>query len=248
MSMPRLQDKVALVTGASRGIGAAIAARLAADGAKVVVNYSRSEGPASALVETIKKAGGVAIAVKADLSNVEDVRPLFDATIKQFGRLDILVNNAAISERRPVDTSDAAHYAKHFDLNVRGVLLATAEAVKHLKSGGRIINITSGIVRARVPHSAVYAGSKAAVEAMTRSHSAELGPRGITVNCVAPGVTETDMLRGSITPAVQQVMIAQTALGRLGQPNDIADVVAFIASDDSRWITGEVIGANGGLG
>jgi 3-oxoacyl-[acyl-carrier protein] reductase len=240
--MSRLKEKVAIVTGASRGIGAAIASRLSADGAKIVVNYSRSEGPASELVETIKKAGGEAIAVRADLSKVEDVAPLFARTIEAFGRLDILVNNAAISERRPVDTSDVAHYAQHFDLNVRGLLLATAEAVKHLKS------VTSGIVRARVPHSAVYAGSKAAVEAMTRSHSAELGPRGITVNCVAPGVTETDMLRGSIPPAVQQMMIAQTALGRLGQPNDIADVVAFIASEDSRWITGEVIGVNGGLG
>ena len=246
--MGSLNDKVAIVTGASRGIGAAIALRLARDGAKVVVNYSRSEGPANQVVESIRKAGGTAIAVRADLSKVEEVAPLFTTTLEQFGRLDILVNNAAVSERRPLDTTDVAHYAKHFDLNVRGVLLATQEAAKHMKPGGRIINITSGIVRARVPHSAVYAGSKAAVEAMTRCHSAELGPRGITVNCLAPGVTETDMLRDAMPPAAQQHLVMQTALGRLGQPQDIADAVAFLASDDARWITGEVIGANGGLG
>ena len=246
--MSRLKDKVAVVTGASRGIGAAIAARLAADGAKVVVNYSRSEGPARQVVESIAKAGGEAVAVRADLSKVEEIPPLFEQTIRQFGRLDILVNNAAISERRPIDLADADYYARHFDLNVRGLLLATVEAVKHMKSGGRIINITSGIVRARVPHSACYAGSKAAVEAMTRSHSAELGPRGITVNCVAPGITETDMFRGSVPEAAQKQLISQTALGRLGKPEDIADVVAFIASEDSRWITGEVIPVNGGLG
>jgi 3-oxoacyl-[acyl-carrier protein] reductase len=246
--MARLSDKVAVVTGASRGIGAAIAQRLAADGAKVVVNFSRSEAAANDVVAQIKSAGGNAIAAKADISDVAEIAPLFDAAIKAFGRLDILVNNAAISDQRMLDQIDAAHYADHFDLNVRGLLFATAAAAKLMTTGGRIINITSGIVRARVPGSSVYAASKAAVEALTRCHSAELGPRGITVNSVAPGVTDTEMLQHAMPQNVVKSLIAQTALGRLGKPQDIADVVAFIASDDARWITGEIIPVNGGLG
>jgi 3-oxoacyl-[acyl-carrier protein] reductase len=246
--MARLTGKVALVTGASRGIGTAIARRLAADGAKVAVNYARSREAADQVIRDIRNAGGDAIALAADLSDAAQVAPLIDATIKAFGRLDILVNNAAIAERRTLDQSDPAHYAKHFDLNVRGVLLATREAVKHLSNGGRVINITSGIVRARVAGSAVYAASKAAVEAMTRCHAAELGPRGITVNSLAPGVTDTEMLRGSMPPEVLAGLVKQTALARLGEPADIADIAAFLASDDARWITGEVIPANGGLG
>ena len=246
--MPRLTDKVALVTGAARGIGAAIAARLAADGAKVVANYSRSEQAANGLVNSIRDRGGDAIAVRADLSKLDEIPPLFAATIQRFGRLDILVNNAAFSDRRTLDEVDPAHYATHFDLNVRGVLFAMQEAAKHLKQGGRIINITSGIVRARVAGSAVYAGSKAAVEAFTRCVAAELGPRGITVNSLAPGPTESDMLQTSVPAPVQKALVAQTPFGRLGTPQDIADAVAFLASDDARWITGEVIGANGGLG
>ncbi|MEA2733805.1 MAG: 3-oxoacyl-[acyl-carrier protein] reductase, partial [Humisphaera sp.] len=143
---------------------------------------------------------------------------------------------------------DLEHFMNHFKLNVRGLLFTMQEAARHLKSGGRIINISSGIVRARVASSAVYAGTKAAVEAFTRCVAAELGQRGITVNCVAPGVTETDMLQQSVPESVQRTLVAQTPLGRLGTPKDIADVVAFLASEDARWITGEVIGANGGLG
>jgi 3-oxoacyl-[acyl-carrier protein] reductase len=246
--MPRLTDKVALVTGASRGIGAAIAARLAADGAKVVVNYSRSERAANNVVAEIKKQGGDAIALRADLSELDQIPGLCDQTLKKFGRLDILVNNAAYSERRTLDQVDLDHFMRHFKLNVRGLLFTTQEAAKHLKQGGRIINITSGIVRARVAGSAVYAGSKAAVEAFTRCLAAELGPRGITINSLAPGVTETDMLQQSVPEPVQKALISQTPLGRLGTPNDIAEAVAFLASHESRWITGEVIGANGGLG
>ena len=246
--MPRLTDKVALVTGASRGIGAAIAARLAADGAKTIVNYSRSEHAASEVVESIKKSGGDAIAIQADVSDLEQIPGLFAQTLKNFGHLDILINNAACSERRTLEQVDLDHFARHFKLNVRGLLFTTQEAAKHLKQGGRIINITSGIVRARVAGSAVYAGSKAAVEAFTRCLAAELGPRGITINSLAPGVTDTDMLQQSVPEAVQTALISQTPLGRLGTPSDIAEAVAFLASDESRWITGEVIGANGGLG
>jgi 3-oxoacyl-[acyl-carrier protein] reductase len=246
--MPPLQNKVAIVTGASRGIGAAIAARLATDGAKVVANYTRSERAANDVVDAIRKAGGEAIAFRADISDLDQIAGLIDQTLQTFGRLDILVNNAAYSARRTLDEIDLDHFARHFMLNVRGLLFTTQAAARHMTAGGRIINITSGIVRARVAGSAVYAGSKAAVEAFTRCLAAELGSRGITINSLAPGVTDTDMLRESVPEQVQKALIGQTPLGRLGTPQDIADAVAFLASDDSRWITGEVIGANGGLG
>jgi 3-oxoacyl-[acyl-carrier protein] reductase len=246
--MQRLKDKVAMVTGGSRGIGAAIAKRLAADGARVVVNYARSEGAANDVVAAIRAAGGEAIAVRADLSDLAQIQPLVDATLKTFGRLDILVNNAAFSERRTLEQLDLEHFASHFKLNVRGLLFTTQAAARHMTAGGRIINLTSGIVRARVAGSAVYAGSKAAVEAFTRCLAAELGPRGITINSVAPGITDTDMLRDSVPEQVLNALVAQTPLGRMGTPPDIADAVAFIASDESRWITGEVIAVNGGLG
>ena len=246
--MPDFNGKIALVTGASRGIGAAIAARLAADGAKVVVNYARSERAANDVVESIGKTGGDAIAIRADISDLDQIPGLIDQTLQKFGRLDILVNNAAYSDRRTLEEIDLDHFARHFMLNVRGLLFTTQAAARHMKAGGRIINITSGIVRARVAGSAVYAGSKAAVEAFTRCLAAELGPRGITINSLAPGPTESDMLRESVPGPVQRALVGQTPLGRLGTPTDIADAVAFLASDDSRWITGEVIGANGGLG
>jgi len=246
--MGRLNDKVAIVTGASRGIGAAIAARLATEGAKVVVNYARSERAANDVVEAIGKSSGEAIAVRADISELDQIAGLIDQTLEKFGRLDILVNNAAYSQRRTLDEVDRDHFARHFTLNVRGLLFTTQAAARHMTSGGRIINITSGIVRARVAGSAVYAGSKAAVEAFTRCLAAELGPRGIAINSLAPGPTESDMLRESVPEPVQKALVSQTPLGRLGTPQDIADAVAFLASDDSRWITGEVIGANGGLG
>jgi 3-oxoacyl-[acyl-carrier protein] reductase len=246
--MNRLNDKVAIVTGASRGIGAAIARRLAMDGAKVVVNFAQSERAAGQVVAAIESAGGEAVAIKADLSDTAQIALLFDAAMKKFGRLDILVNNAAMAEPAPLASSGIEHYARHFDLNVRGVLLATAEAAKHMTAGGRIINISSGVVRQRAGGYGVYAATKAAVEAFTRCHAAELGKRGITVNSVAPGVTDTDMLRSAMPEAMQKDLIAQTPLGRLGKPDDIADAVALIASDDARWITGEIIPASGGLG
>lgn len=249
--MPRLTGKVAIVTGASRGIGAAIALRLAADGAKVVVNYNRSKEAADAVVATIKKSGAEgsdAIAIKADLSDPAQIPPLFDAVINAYGRLDILVNNAAVADRKRLESTGLEHYHKLFDLNVRGALLATVEAVKRMEDGGRIINITSGIAKARVARSAVYAGTKGAMEAITRCHAAELGKRNITVNCVAPGLVDTDMLRDAIPKPVEDALVLQTPLGRLGRPDDIADVVAFVASDEARWVNGEVIPANGGLG
>jgi 3-oxoacyl-[acyl-carrier protein] reductase len=246
--MSQLSGKTALVTGGSRGIGAAIARRLAADGAGVVVNYATNQAAADEVVRSILKSNGKAVAMRADLSDLEQIAPLIDSTIGQFGRLDILVNNAAMSERRPLEQIDPENYAKQFDLNVRGLLFTIQAAAKHMTAGGRIINITSGIVRVRTPAASVYAATKAAVEAITRCLAAELGPRQITVNSVAPGITDTEMLQSFMPQAVQSALVSQTPLGRLGTPEDIADAVAFIASDAARWITGEVIPVNGGLG
>jgi 3-oxoacyl-[acyl-carrier protein] reductase len=240
--------KVAVVTGASRGIGRAVAERFARDGARVVVNYARSGDQAEHVVAGIREWGGEAIAVRADMGRPEQIAQLFEQTTERFGRLDVLVNNAGAYDAHRLERSDEAHYAALFDVNVRGVLLASREAARRFgETGGRIINISSGAARAAVPGGAVYAASKAAVEALTRCHAAELGPRGITVNAVAPGFTESDMLDVALPAEARDGMIALTALGRLGRPEDIADVVAFLTSDDARWITGETIGASGGL-
>ncbi len=245
--MSRLAGKVAIVTGGSRGIGAAIAKRLAKDGAIVVVNYSRKADAGAQVVAEIEAAGGEAEAIQANLAHVDQARRLIAETLEAYGRLDILVNNAGVSEFLPLDAITEAHYAHLFDVNVRGLLFATQEAARHLGEGGRIINITSGAAQATPPNTSVYSATKAAVEAMTKSHAAELGPRGITVNAVAPGITATEMLDAVIPAPVQQVMIANTPLRRVGTPEDIADVVAFLASDDARWITGQVLGVSGGL-
>jgi 3-oxoacyl-[acyl-carrier protein] reductase len=244
----KLEGQVAVVTGASRGIGAAIARRLAADGAKVVVNYSKSAGPAEEVVRQIRHAGGEATAVRADLSDPAQVQPLFDAARETYGRVDILVNNAGVSVTWPVEEASPARYEELFNLNVRGPLLTTAAFARQVgPEGGRVINISSGAARAMIPGFAAYSATKAALEAMTRGHAAELGPKKVTVNAVAPGVTDTEMSRAVLPPEVKQHMIHNTALGRLGTPEDIADVVAFLASDDARWITGQFIDANGGL-
>ncbi|MDQ3308674.1 MAG: glucose 1-dehydrogenase [Gemmatimonadota bacterium] len=243
-----MTGKVAVVTGASRGIGRAVAERFARDGARVVVNYARSGDQAEQVVAGIREWGGEAIAVQADMGRPEQIAQLFKQTTERFGRLDVLVNNAGAYDAHRLERSDEAHYAALFDVNVRGVLLASREAARRFgETGGRIINISSGAARAAVPGGAVYAASKAAVEALTRCHAAELGPRGITVNAVAPGFTESDMLDIALPAEARDGMIALTALGRLGRPEDIADVVAFLTSDDARWITGETIGASGGL-
>lgn len=243
-----MNGKVAVVTGASRGIGRAIAERLARDGARVVVNYARSREQAEEIVVGIGERGGEAFAIQADMGRPEEITRLFEQTTDRFGRLDVLVNNAGGYEARPLEQSDEAHYAALFDVNVRGVLLASREAARRFgDGGGRIINISSGAAQAAVPGGAAYAASKAAVEALTRCHAAELGPRGITVNAVAPGFTQSDMLDVALPAQARSAMINLTALGRLGRPDDIADVVAFLASEDARWITGTTIAVNGGL-
>jgi 3-oxoacyl-[acyl-carrier protein] reductase len=240
--------KVAIVTGASRGIGAAIARRLAREGAVVIVGYSRNLEAAQKVVAEIERSGGEAEAIQADVADLEQVKRLFAETMRSSGRLDILVNNAGVAEFRPLEAVDATHYAHQFDVNVRGLLFATQEAALRFgSSGGCIVNITSGAAKTAPPGTSVYSATKAAVEAMTISHAAELGPRNIRVNAVAPGITETDMLQANIPSAVQQAMIQTTALRRLGTPEDIADVVAFLTSHEARWITGQILGANGGL-
>lgn len=244
----RLEGRVAVVTGGSRGIGAAIARRLAADGAKVVVNYNRNVQEAARVVDQIVVAGGKAVAVQADVADLAQIRHLFSVTMETYGRLDILVNNAGVAAFRPLDAIDAAHFEHLFTVNVRGVLFATQEAARCFgESGGRIVNISSGSAQAAPPGASVYSASKAAVETMTRSHAAELGPRNITVNAIAPGLIRTDMLAEVIPAERQRILIENTPLRRLGAPEEIADVVAFLASDDARFITGQLLGVSGGL-
>jgi 3-oxoacyl-[acyl-carrier protein] reductase len=244
----KLSGKAAIVTGGSRGIGAAISKRLAADGASVAVNYSSSEEAANAVVAEIKTAGGVAVAIHADVTDPDQLKQLFVKAHEAFGRLDILVNNAGVGGVAPVGGFEPEDFDRVFDLNVKAALFATQEAVALFpETGGRIINISSGVARVSPPYAAIYSGSKAALESITRSNAYELGMRNITVNAVAPGITDTDMVRDFYPPDRLQRMINATPLGRLGQPDDIADVVAFLASDEARWVTAQTIDANGGL-
>ncbi|MBV9866221.1 MAG: SDR family oxidoreductase [Abitibacteriaceae bacterium] len=244
----RLANKVAVVTGASRGIGRAIALRLAEDGAAVVVNYKNSGDAAQAVVQEIESQGGRAVALQADVANLSDVRRLFEEVERTFAHIDILVNNAGWADFKPLENITEEHFDTLFNLNVRGLLFTTQEAVKRMNDQGRVINISSGITRANAAGGSVYSGSKAAVEAFTRCWAAELGPRGITVNTVSPGMTQTDLMTEVIPAESLDAMIAQTPLGRLGQPADIADVVAFLCSDEARWLTAQNLLVNGGVG
>jgi 3-oxoacyl-[acyl-carrier protein] reductase len=246
----KLQEQVAVVTGASKGIGAAIAEYLAAAGAAVVVNYASSRAGAEAVVQRIRQAGGKAVAVQADVSKPDDIRRLFAETKKAFGKLDLLVNNAGVYEFAPLEAISAEHFHKHFDLNVLGLLLTTQEAVKHFgPSGGSIVNISSVAATSALPNASVYSGTKAAVDAITRSLAQELGPRKIRVNAVSPGMVETEGLHtaGMAGGDFQRQFEAQAPLGRIGQPQDIAPAVVFLASPESAWITGENLYVSGGL-
>ncbi|HMF19855.1 MAG TPA: glucose 1-dehydrogenase [Gemmataceae bacterium] len=247
--MNRLNGKVAVVTGASKGIGAAIAEHLAAEGAAVVVNYASSKAGADAVVQRITKKDGKAIAVQADVSKLEDIRRLFAETKKAFGKLDILVNNAGVYEFAPLEAITPEHFHKLFNLNVLGLLLTTQEAVKHFgATGGSIVNISSVAANSTLPNIAVYGGTKAAVDAATRSLARELGPRNIRVNSVNPGMIETEGLHaaGIAQSDFRKQMEAQTPLGRIGRPEDIAPAVVFLAGPDSGWTTGETLFISGG--
>jgi 3-oxoacyl-[acyl-carrier protein] reductase len=245
----RLTGKVAVVTGASKGIGAAIAKEFAAEGASVVVNYSSSKEVAERVVKEIHGNGGRAIAVQADVSKPNDIRRLFAETDKAFGKLDILVNNAGVYDFAPIDAITPEHFHKQFDLNVLGLLLTTQEAVKRFGPvGGNVINLSSVVATAALPTAAVYSATKAAVDAVTRSLAAELGPRKIRVNSLNPGMVETEGVHaaGVIGSDFEKQAAAATPLGRIGQPRDIAPVAVFLASPESGWITGQTIHVAGG--
>jgi len=244
-----LNGKIALVTGASKGIGAAIAEHLAAEGASVIVNYASSKTGADAVVARITAKGGKAIAIQANVSQAADIDRLFSETKEAFGKLDILVNNAGTYEFAPLEAITPEHIRKHFDLNVIGLILTTQAAVKLMgPEGGSIVNIGSIVGPMPAPQASVYSASKAAVDAFTISLSQELGHRKIRVNSLDPGMVETEGLRSSgiSDSEFRQQMDRETPLGRIGRPDDIAAAATFLASDDSRWITGQIIIASGG--
>jgi 3-oxoacyl-[acyl-carrier protein] reductase len=249
MSKKPLAGKVALITGSSRGIGAAIATRFAADGAKVAVNYASSESEAKAVVAAIKQADGDAIAIKANIGNPDEIPPMFAAVVKAYGKLDIHVNNAAIMKRLFLSEVTAESIDAHFNINVRGYLLCAKHAAELMTNGGCIINIASAISRMAYPGAVVYTATKGAVDVMSRVLAAELGPQGIRVNVLAPGSTRTDMnsVKSGKTKEEEQQEIAMTALRRIGEPDDIAGAAAFLASDDARWVTGAWLDVSGGI-
>ncbi len=247
--MSPLTGKVAIVTGASKGIGAAIAKGLGAAGAAVVVNYASSQAGADRVVAEITGTGGEAIAVQGDVSKAADVQRLFAETTQAFGALDVLVNNAGVYQFEPIEAVTEAEFHREFDVNVLGPILMIQEALKHFgPQGGSVINISSLASENPTPMSLVYAATKSAVDSITRVLARELGPRKIRVNSIAPGGVETEGLQrmGIIGSDFEQQMVAQTPLGRLGQPEDIARVAVFLASEDAGWVTGERMTVSGG--
>jgi 3-oxoacyl-[acyl-carrier protein] reductase len=243
-TMGTLAGKVAIVTGASRGIGQAIAERLAQDGASVVVNYVNSSAKAKEVIAGIEARGGQALALQADMSKVNDIRHLFQATVDHFGQLDILVNNAGLAIYKPVVDISEEDFDATFALNARGTFFALQEAARRMADNGRIVSISTGSTVSPSPTASIYAGSKAAVEQFTKALAKEIGGRGITVNAVSPGFTDTEMLANN--PLLKEKGLKMSPLGRLGQPADVADVVAFLVSEEARWLTGQNIQAGGG--
>ena len=247
--MNKLKGKVAVVTGASKGIGAAIAKSFAAEGASVVVNYGSSKAGADSVVDAIMKAGGTAVAVAGDVSKAAEAERIVDAAIKHYNHLDILVNNAGVYEFSPIETITEDHFHKMFNINVLGLILTTQAAVKHLGKGASIINIGSGASRITPANSVVYTGTKGAVDAITGVLARELGPREIRVNSINPGAVRTEGTdsAGLTDSDFVNSLVAQTPLGRIGQVGDIASIAVFLASDESAWLTGELILGTGGL-
>lgn len=247
--MSKLKGKVAVVTGASKGIGAAIAKSLAAEGASVVVNYASSKDGADTVVSAITAAGGEAVAVSGDVSKAAGAQGIVDAAIKNYGRLDILVDNSGVYEFAPIEAVTEEQFHKIFNINVLGTILTTQAAVKHLGEGASIINIGSGVSRLTPAYSTVYSGTKGAIDAITGVLARELGPRKIRVNSINPGMVETEGTHagGMIGSDLEKTLIAQAPLGRTGRVGDIAPIAVFLASDDSAWLTGEALLATGGI-
>ena len=245
----KLEGKVAVVTGASKGIGAEIARRLAAEGAAVVVNYASSKAGADRVVADIAAKGGKAVAVKGDVSKKTEAEGIVDAAVKTYGRLDVLVNNSGVYEFAPIEQVTEEHFHRQFNINVLGLLLTTQAAVKHLKNGGSVINIGSVVARITPPQSAVDTGTKGAVDALTGVLAKDLGPRGSRVNALNPGRLETEGTVGAgiIGSEMESSAVQQSPLGRGGKVGDVAKIAVFLASDDSGWLTGEQFLASGGI-
>jgi 3-oxoacyl-[acyl-carrier protein] reductase len=249
MNAMKLAGKVAVVTGASKGIGAAIARQLASAGAAVVVNYSSSRDSAERIVQEIAQGGGRAVAVQANLAKKADIDQLFAEAQKAFGRVDILINNAGIYEFSPIEEISEAHFHKQFDLNVLGLLLASQAAVRQFgPTGGVIVNISSVVATMGVPNAAAYSGTNGAVDAITRALAKELGPRKIRVNAINPGMVETEGVHtaGIADSDFRKQIEAATPLGRIGQPGDIAGAALFLVSEEASWITGQTLTISGG--
>lgn len=245
--MGSLTGKVGIVTGSSRGIGSVIAKDLAAQGCSVIVNYAGNEAAANSVVSEITQAGGTAISVKANVGNAEEVKALFDRAIEQYGKVDILINNAGINVYKLVKDTTEEDFDRIFQINVKGVFLALREAATRLEDNGRIINFSTSVTRLMLPTYGTYSATKAAVEQLTRVFAKEIGPRGITVNSVSPGPTNTELfLEGKSEETIQR-LASTAALGRIGEPDDISRVVLFLVSDSAAWITGQNVGVNGGF-
>jgi 3-oxoacyl-[acyl-carrier protein] reductase len=245
--MNTLKNKVALVTGASRGIGAEVAKQLAAQGARVIVNYAGSQQEAEETVKAIQNAGGEAIAVRADVSKADEVAALFDAAIAQYGKIDVLINNAGIMITKLLKDTTDEDFTRQFDINVRGTFNTLREAATKLADGGSIINFSSTTTRVMMPTYSTYVATKGAVEQLTRVFAKEIGHRGINVNAVLPGPTNTELFTKGKPQEVIDRLASLNAFNRLGEPEDIATVVAFLASDDAKWISGQTIGLNGAM-
>lgn len=245
--MSTLKDKIILVTGSSRGIGATIARQLAAAGASVIVNYAGGAAAAQQVVDDIRQQGGDAIALQADVSRSEEVKALFDAAIAHYGRIDVLVNNAGIMINKLIKDTTDEDFTRQFDINVRGTFNTMREAATRLADKGSIINFSTSVNRIMLPTYGTYVATKAAVEQLTRVFSKEVGPRGINVNSVSPGPTNTELFTNGKSAEVIARLASLSSFNRIGEPEDIAKVVLFLASDDAKWINAQNIGANGGM-
>ena len=243
---PNFTGKVVIVTGASRGIGSSIAELFASHGAKVVVNYSSSAAQAEEVISRIKQQGGEATSIQADISRVADVDKLFKQTIETYGQVDIVVNNAGIIITKPIASITEEDFDRLFAINVKGTYFMCQQAALHMNANGRIINFSTSVIGSMFPTYSVYAGTKGAVEQFTRQLAKEFGPKGITINAVAPGPVNTELFKEGKTEQQIQGIVSMNAFGRLGEPDDITGTVLFLASEEARWITGQTIRVNGG--